>query len=66
MMDEKVVSKPKETLAPRPATVVLQEFLDKSGIVISIVPQTKIRVVSDGSIIVDPPTLSIRYKNGQN
>ena len=66
-MNKKDVKNPKEASVPRKDPQVLfNELIAANNLVITVTPNTNIKVVSDGSMIVDAPFISVRYKDGQN
>lgn len=60
-MNKKVVKKPE---APRiPAQDLFNRLLKENNLIIGVSPGTKVRAVSDGSIIIDASFVTVRYKD---
>ena len=51
---------------PIPAQQLFNKLIKENNLVITVSPSTNVKVVSDGSMIVDAPFISVRYKDGQN
>ncbi len=60
-MNKKVATKPE---APRiPAQDLFNRLLKENNLIVGISPGTNVRTVSDGSMIIDAPFVTVRYKD---
>lgn len=48
-------------VAKKDPHALLQEFLKANNLQLTVLPGRGVKVVSDGSIIIDPPTVDITY-----
>ena len=60
-MNKKVATKPD---APRiPANDLFSKLIRENNLVITVSPSTDVKVVSDGSMIIAAPFVTVRYKD---
>ncbi len=70
-MPKKVATKPSappvptiNEPAPKSPNQLLQEFLNANNLELNIKPSSSMKVVSDGSVILAPPQITVNHRNG--
>ena len=68
----KDVKIPKEQVAPdsrkepqMDAQSLFNKLIRENNLVVTVSPNTNIKLVSDGSMIIDAPVVNVRYKDGR-